>query len=306
MSHERIQSKRKVWQLSKHPALIHLMFRFTLFRFSGKGYLDTYWLDTAIVASERKSLERSASSFSALSDSRQSSSRAQSNQRLIEWSVTSLVSLMKKIIVHRQGVVEHNLDCNLLENFRLQEGRTFFDEVAEIIELPPPNGVNIEKADLDDVEIGRDVIEELRELVRRIADMYNDNPFHNFEHANHVTSTSQTNFLCCVHSLSTAVSITKLLARILKPSDQEDDKTNTSYGITSDPLTQWACCFSSLIHDAVCHSCDLLTNPRLTNTPLFVRTIQVYSTRSLVRRNLLWANGTIIEVWQSRIRWSCA
>jgi len=94
--------------------------------------------------------------------------------------------------------------------------------------------------------------------------MYRDNDFHNFEHACHVT-----------------MSVTKLLSRIVLPSDLtypekvevegESGKVGTSkdrsgssgrlkfdiastlhdhtYGITSDPLTQFALVFSALIHD---------------------------------------------------------
>lgn len=74
---------------------------------------------------------------------------------------------------------------------------------------------------------------------------YNDNSFHNFKHASHVT-----------------MSVTKLLSRIVAPSDifdndwyenTNDDIASTlhdhTYGITSDPLTQFACVFSALIHD---------------------------------------------------------
>jgi 3'5'-cyclic nucleotide phosphodiesterase len=58
------------------------------------------------------------------------------------------------------------------------------------------------------------------------------------------------------------MSVTKLLSRIVAPSDVLDDyrdRTNKdlvstlhdhTYGITSDPLTQFACVFSALIHDA--------------------------------------------------------
>jgi hypothetical protein len=77
---------------------------------------------------------------------------------------------------------------------------------------------------------------------------YHDNPFHSFEHASHVT-----------------MSVSKLLSRIVAPSDLEFEdnvglskKRNKSvastlhdhtYGITSDPLTQFACVVSALIHD---------------------------------------------------------
>jgi 3'5'-cyclic nucleotide phosphodiesterase len=85
---------------------------------------------------------------------------------------------------------------------------------------------------------------------------YRDNPFHCFEHASHVT-----------------MSVVKLLSRIVAPTDvlqefvehvpppgQEQDAAllrrklastlhDHTYGITSDPLTQFAVVFSALIHD---------------------------------------------------------
>jgi hypothetical protein len=57
------------------------------------------------------------------------------------------------------------------------------------------------------------------------------------------------------------MSVTKLLSRIVAPSDVLDDYRDRAfkdlvstlhdhtYGITSDPLTQFACVFSALIHD---------------------------------------------------------
>jgi 3'5'-cyclic nucleotide phosphodiesterase len=79
--------------------------------------------------------------------------------------------------------------------------------------------------------------------------MYNDNPFHNFEHASHVT-----------------MSVSKLLGRIVAPkidlaeanlgsSNSNDADQEAAFlhdhtcGITSDPLTQFAVVLSALIHD---------------------------------------------------------
>jgi hypothetical protein len=89
---------------------------------------------------------------------------------------------------------------------------------------------------------------QLRRYVTKIASLYRDNPFHNFEHASHVT-----------------MSVVKLLSRIVAPSHIHienvaalDNKETTdlsaklhdhTYGITSDPLTQFAVVFSALIHD---------------------------------------------------------
>lgn len=66
--------------------------------------------------------------------------------------------------------------------------------------------------------------------------MYQDNAFHNFEHASHVL-----------------MSVTKLMSRIVAPSHLDEESADAlhdhTYGITSDPLTQFSCAFSALIHD---------------------------------------------------------
>jgi 3'5'-cyclic nucleotide phosphodiesterase len=50
------------------------------------------------------------------------------------------------------------------------------------------------------------------------------------------------------------MSVIKLMSRIVAPSHLDDDAKKSlhdhTYGITSDPLTQFACAFSALIHDA--------------------------------------------------------
>jgi hypothetical protein len=79
-------------------------------------------------------------------------------------------------------------------------------------------------------------MDELRNYVSTIASMYNDNPFHNYDHASHVV-----------------MSVNKLLNRITAP-DLEVDADGKqlhdhTFGITGDPLTQFACVFSALIHD---------------------------------------------------------
>ena len=84
---------------------------------------------------------------------------------------------------------------------------------------------------------------ELRAFVVAIAQTYHSNPFHNFDHASHV-----------------GMSVGKFLSRIVAADDVFDNieghassleskKHDHTYGITSDPLTQFACIFSALIHD---------------------------------------------------------
>jgi 3'5'-cyclic nucleotide phosphodiesterase len=89
------------------------------------------------------------------------------------------------------------------------------------------------------------------------------------------------------------MSVTKLLSRIVAPSDVLDDyrdRANKSdlistlhdhtYGITSDPLTQFACVFSALIHD-VDHS-------GVPNTQLVTENIELadlYNGKSVAEQN---------------------
>mmetsp|Transcript_15174 Transcript_15174/g.37208 ORF Transcript_15174/g.37208 Transcript_15174/m.37208 type:complete len:298 (-) Transcript_15174:63-956(-) len=103
--------------------------------------------------------------------------------------------------------------------------------------------------------------------------MYQDNSFHNFEHASHVTA-----------------SVKKLLKRIVKvdegnglktPSENVDlvDLAGHSYGITSDPLTQFAVVFSAVIHD--------VDHPGIPNSQLLTentRNAQIYK-KSIAEQN---------------------
>jgi hypothetical protein len=52
--------------------------------------------------------------------------------------------------------------------------------------------------------------------------------------------------------LTVAVSVNKLLSRIVAPDIEYKDEATLNdhtYNITSDPLTQFACVFSTIIHD---------------------------------------------------------
>lgn len=104
-------------------------------------------------------------------------------------------------------------------------------EVQEIIELPEfDNMAGKEKmADVVDVVILPIVVDQLKTYVTC--------PFHNFDHASRVV-----------------MSVIKLMSRIVASTDQHIvDNAETphdhTYSITSDPLTQFACVFSALIHN---------------------------------------------------------
>jgi len=133
-------------------------------------------------------------------------------------------------------------DTSVTEAEDPEEDKIVVDEVVEIITLPkfdPKSIKALEKS--QSVELDDAVVNQLKDYISTIAQMYRKNPFHNFEHASHVT-----------------MSANKLLNRIVIPENVDYGRTSNdiasdlhdyTYGITSDPLTQFAVVFSALVHD---------------------------------------------------------
>jgi hypothetical protein len=77
------------------------------------------------------------------------------------------------------------------------------DEVVEVISLPNfDSSIARRTKDPESVELSHQVVQQLRHYVASIAAMYRNDPFHNFEHASHVTMSSN-----------------KLLQRVTSPDD---------------------------------------------------------------------------------------
>jgi class 3 adenylate cyclase len=235
----------------------------------GKGELQTYWLDM------RASMSRTGSCYSRSSGSDFDSQLEQlmgsdgiptslkesacssypqlavideKTSRLIDWNVDLLLRSLRQNVARRQALCQKKLSKR--HRLTFAPGTTIIDEVKETITLPRFDAEAARhESRPEDIVLGAAVESELHDYVTAIAMLYRENPFHNFEHASHVT-----------------MSVVKLLSRIVAPSDinvnADDDKNSSTralnvastlhdhtYGITSDPLTQFACIFSALIHD---------------------------------------------------------
>eukprot|EP00537_Pseudo-nitzschia_pungens_P012229 CAMPEP_0172385680 /NCGR_PEP_ID=MMETSP1061-20121228/3292_1 /TAXON_ID=37318 /ORGANISM="Pseudo-nitzschia pungens, Strain cf. pungens" /LENGTH=1145 /DNA_ID=CAMNT_0013114773 /DNA_START=426 /DNA_END=3863 /DNA_ORIENTATION=+ len=83
-------------------------------------------------------------------------------------------------------------------------------------------------------EISNTVADQLHRHVLEIACMYRDNPFHNYEHASHVT-----------------LSMEKMLSRVERDNETIEEYSMNRYtnDIATDPLAQFAVVYSALIHD---------------------------------------------------------
>ena len=168
-------------------------------------------------------------------------------ERLIDWNVAVLMSFLEKVVQHRLMAVDN-------KSFRFgktgsdhvrprrsvdgAESGLIIDEVVEVISLPKFNA-NCASTRGRCVVLPKEVHNQMKEFVASIASMYRQVPFHNFEHASHVT-----------------MSANKLMKRIILPEDSSNrsnmppsDLHLSTFGISSDPLTQFSVVFSALIHD---------------------------------------------------------
>jgi 3'5'-cyclic nucleotide phosphodiesterase/Adenylate and Guanylate cyclase catalytic domain len=153
-------------------------------------------------------------------------------QQLIDWNTDCLLQYLSDIIICTPNRGKKRSEKEVNHEDEMQEIPPPFESVAEVIILPPydPYRYTNRKVDKSTMATLRVV---LRQYVAAVASMYNDVPFHNFEHASHVALASQ-----------------KLLQR-MTTSKKLDDRGlhNRSYGISSDPLTQFSIVFAALIHD---------------------------------------------------------
>ncbi|CAB9507971.1 Receptor-type guanylate cyclase gcy [Seminavis robusta] len=242
----------------------------------GKGELQTYWLtfrQTDVVSSGSGGSQSQASiaSEEMTQNEEQPEEQARSGdllhpiglegtmnrdvkitkkaQRLVDWNVDILSRLLQQIVARREsegGRTLRGAELGPIEQGMGKGGEhdVVLDEVKEIIQLPKYDNAaarSREQVDPKNIRLPKEVTDQLRTYVSTIASLYRDTvPFHNFEHASHVT-----------------MSVVKLLSRIVAPkavsSDGEGDFNKElhdhTYGIASDPLTQFAVVMSALMHD---------------------------------------------------------
>ncbi|CAB9525101.1 Receptor-type guanylate cyclase gcy [Seminavis robusta] len=224
----------------------------------GKGQLTTFWLSLGAASSIGDSGENFAEetgqglSYYDIPRNQKESDLPRKTRRLVEWNVDILHRVLRQIaatrkVKDRQVKRTKTLDKNATEKAK---PTMVLEELAEVIQLPRfSSKVAQVVANAEEEPVPPVVVNQLHNFVAELAAMYHDNPFHNFEHASHVT-----------------MSVVKLLSRIVAPTDLDvvdDENVNekafmksvasklhdNTYGITSDPLTQFAVVLSALIHD---------------------------------------------------------
>eukprot|EP00977_Amphora_coffeiformis_P021283 scaffold9134_cov170-Amphora_coffeaeformis.AAC.7 len=167
----------------------------------GKGALQTFWLNIDGSRDDNKS-ESGASdethSIETTSEGRQTKTRMleEKTRRLIDWNVDVLKRLLKEIVAWRQASRKGIKTEFVPEEESDARGQTVIDEVSEIISLPQLNGADATfKQNVDAVCLSEAAETQLDAFVSSIAALYRENPFHNFEHASHVTMSVGTYYL---------------------------------------------------------------------------------------------------------------
>lgn len=165
----------------------------------GKGELQTYWLqmhdphgsETTSTRSSNSS-QGDATETTSLDDAvvREAPSQKIDSRtaRLIDWNVDVLHRMLKQIVAHRKATSQKT--TSIPEEAKLcksKNGETVLDEVAEIITLPKFNATAASQREMDKVELPIKVRQQLKNYITNICRLYRKNPFHNFEHASHVT-----------------------------------------------------------------------------------------------------------------------
>ena len=154
---------------------------------TGKGEQQTFWLE---VKGGRFSVQGSAHDDSSanhfanedelLQIARDKKQNDKKIDRLIDWNVGVLSNLIKQIIARRRGkgLPDYNWGTNFDGKLALTRGGgTVLDEVREIISLPDFDDKAVYgELDHESIELRDEVVTQLREYVRCVAMLYNDNP----------------------------------------------------------------------------------------------------------------------------------
>lgn len=160
----------------------------------GKGELTTYWLDKreASHAGSKSMALGMGASFTEEPDTPSQSNvlsggLSDRTSRLVDYNADVLLRLLRSVAARRKALGIEQAQVQI--DTERANGTTVLDEVKETISLPAFNArAASREVDPSQIDLGSQVEKELRHYVSTIAALYNDNPFHNFEHVSHVSS----------------------------------------------------------------------------------------------------------------------
>jgi len=234
----------------------------------GKGEMSTFWMKPKICLSacQSKALlqmsEEGSTSDSTIDDSEIWTTASETSDRsavdenrgipsknLVERNVQILRYYLKKIQARRIASRKFSSSRPRDENTDIGMGDPIIEEARETVRMPPfEANVVSNSMNADFVELPEGVEGQLRLYITSIASTYRKNEFHNIDHATHAT-----------------IAMDKMLKQINESDEPEtyvdfggqpraatalaSDLDKRTFGIASDPLTQFTMVFASLVHD---------------------------------------------------------
>ena len=262
----------------------------------GKGQMKTYWLKTIASTSSGGSSSENSGSADEPEEILEEQLQMKTT-RLTRWAVEIMQKVLIDVERRRISISSHahsTTETAALSEPTLKNDRTILDEVKEIIHLPHFQSANSFVPTTGNDVLNEKVRDQLQAYTHAISSMYNQNAFHNFENALRVMS-----------------STVKLLNRIRAPEIETEGDSDailhdSTFGITSDPLVQFACIFSALIHDG---KCPHYAPKRVVIIRYFLTkfrkqwTIKGCPTQDSSLKSPHWQARTRIEVWPSKYLW---
>jgi len=242
----------------------------------GKGELSTFWLqfhhhgDATEVSSTRsgsscgsvvlgtKDLHEPISTGTGSSSSPELEQALSSKQsRLVGWNCSILASYLRVIANQRASTgrsPEPQNEIQALEKKVADRKSSLFDEVQDSMGIASSNESIPGRSQASDhhVDLDEAVMDQLRDYVSAIARLYPENPFHNFEHASHVMMSADKLLTRIVTSSGNQ------LKKSLNASSGRDDSSegescdgDDAFGISSEPLAQFAVVLSALVRNGI-------------------------------------------------------
>jgi len=175
-------------------------------------------------------------------------SQEDDRRRSIEWNATVLEDLILKVMNHREDCIPEDNKNRRLSKLSRHRSGLILDEISNEVkfELYSANKPPRSKARI--TSIGEAAKHELKAYVTRVASMYRDVHFHNFEHASHVTmSANKLMKKVCAQSLGFGRKKRNASKQAYKTMEKE--LFFSTFGISADPLAQFAVVFAALVHD---------------------------------------------------------
>ena len=231
----------------------------------GKGKLQTYWLDITSSKGSTDSVDLMGQSMNDFGDLGNSladigvkglaakfeqveklNTLSDRTRRQADYTVEVLLKILKRIIAKNKAAGPTSVASEEFKNKKM--GSIYRHALSELKEeIPFRSSTNKLAINPETVNLPVDAVREMRDFVATVAQMYRDNPFHSFEHASHVTMSAAKLFSQIESPDNLAGRIS--LRNMNTPTPSKAASKNMDFGITADPLVEFAIAFSALVHD---------------------------------------------------------